>query len=417
MSKLIVMGGEKLYGEVNVESAKNALLPLISACVLYEAKVTFLNVPKLKDVEIMLEIIEYLGGKYYFSGNTLTVDCSSLYLYELPCDLTKKIRASIFMIGAILGRFRKVTFCRPGGCDIGERPIDIHIESLKSLGVEFGGDDILYCRADNLKGNKITLRFRSVGATINAILASVLANGRTTIYNAAKEPEISSLIKLLRTFGAKIKGAGTSTIIIDGIQKLKKENVTFTPISDRIEVGTFALAVMSTGGEIVISNAKFNHNVALFKKIYNNACKIVCEDGKIYIKSSGIGKGLGFVKTAPYPYFPTDLQPQLSVYSSTLVGTTVINETVFENRFNHLLELNKMGANVTVIGNKAIIKGVKSLKGAEVYAYDLRGGAAMVLAGLKAEGETIIDNAEVIDRGYFKIETKLQSLGANIKRT
>ena len=416
MSKLIVTGENKLYGEVTVESAKNALLPLISACILYESKVTFINVPKLKDVEVMLEIIEYLGGKYYFLGNNLTVDCSSLYFYELPCELTKKIRASIFMIGAILGRFRKATFCKPGGCDIGERPIDIHIDSLKKLGVEVGGDEILYCRADVLNGANITLRFKSVGATINVILASVLAKGRTVINNAAKEPEITSLIKLLKIFGAKIKGAGTSTIIVDGVDKLKKDTVIFTPVSDRIEVGTFALAVMGVGGEITISNAKFNNNIALFKKIYNNACKIVYEDAKIYIKSSGVGKGLGSVKTAPYPYFPTDLQPQISAYSTTLNGTTVIDETIFENRFNHFTELRKMGANVLVNGSKAVINGVKSLKGANVYAHDLRGGASLVLAGLKAEGVTVIDNIEVIDRGYYQIENKLQSLGANIKR-
>ncbi len=417
MSKLIVTGGKKLYGEVNVESAKNALLPLISACILYESKVTFLNVPKLKDVEVILEIIEYLGGKYSFCGKNLTVDCSSLYLYELPCDLTKKIRASVFMIGAILSRFRKATFCKPGGCDIGERPIDIHIESLKKLGVEVGGNEILYCRADNLKGGNVTLRFKSVGATINVILASVLAKGRTVINNAAREPEITSLVKLLKIFGAKIKGAGTSTIIIEGVDRFKKENITFTPVTDRIEVGTFALAVMTTGGEIIITNANFSNNISLFKKIYNNACKIVYEDGKIYIKSSGVGKSLGLVKTAPYPYFPTDLQPQISAYSTTLTGTTIIDETIFENRFNHLLELNKMGANTSIIDGKAVIKGVKALNGANVYAHDLRGGAAMVIAGLKAEGVTSIDNVEVIDRGYYKIESKLQSLGANILRS
>ena len=416
MSKFIINGGQKLFGEITVESAKNAMLPLLSACILYEGKVTFLNCPRLKDVEIMLEIIKHLGGKYSFLGNDLTVDCSSLYSYELPCDLTKKIRASIFTIGAIIARFRKAYFCKPGGCDIGERPIDMHLDAFKSLGVEISGEDYVYCRANVLQGAEITLKYKSVGTTVNALLASILADGRTTIKNAAKEPEITSLIKLLKTFGAKIKGEGTSTLIVEGVSKLKKDKLVFLPISDRIEVGTFALAVMSTGGEIAINNANFVHNISLFKKIQNNACKIVCEDDKIYIKSSGAGSGLNIVKTAPYPFFPTDLQPQLSAYATTLNGDTTIIETVFENRFNHFADLIKMGANVSIKGNVAKIAGVSEINGQTVTAYDLRGGAAMVIAGLKANGETVIENASVIDRGYYLLEDKLSSLGAKIQR-
>ncbi len=417
MSKLIINGGKKLFGEITAESAKNALLPLLSACILYEGKVTLINCPRLKDIEVMIEIIEYLGGRCSFLGNDLTVDCSSLYSYELPCELTKKIRASIFTIGAIIARFRKAYFCMPGGCSIGERPIDIHLNALKKLGVEVCGEEILYCRADNLKGAEITLKYRSVGATINVLLASTLAKGKSVIRNVAKEPEITALINLLKIFGANIKGEGTSTLIVEGVEKLKRENVVFYPISDRIEVGTYALAVMSSGGEISINNVNFIHNLSLFKKIQNNACKIVYEDDKIYIKSSGEGSGLGNIKTAPYPYFPTDLQPQISAYATTLRGETTIFETVFENRFKHFNELKLMGAKVSYRGNVANITGVSKLKGAVVTAYDLRGGASMVIAGLKAEGETVINNSEVLDRGYYKFEEKLSLLGAKIIRT
>ncbi len=416
MSNLVIYGNNKIFGEITAESAKNAMLPLISACIMYEGKVTFNRCPKLKDVLVMLEIIEYLGGKYSFNGEELTVDCSSLYLYELPFELTKKIRASIFMVGAILGRFHKACFCSPGGCNIGERPIDIHLDGLRQLGVEISSGDCIFCKTDKLKGNEIILKYKSVGATENLIMAGVLAEGKTIINNAAKEPEIICLVKLLKLFGAKIYGAGTSRIVVEGVSNLNKQNVYFSPISDRIEIGTYILLTMSVGGEILIKNVNANHNLALLKKIYNNACKIVVDNDKIYIKSSGAGKSLGYVKTAPYPLFPTDLQAQLIAYSSTLNGTTVVEETVFNSRFSHCFELNKMGADIIVKNNKAIIKGVNGLTGASVVANDLRGGASLVIAGLKAEGKTVIGNAEAIDRGYFQIEKKLQLVGANIKR-
>ncbi|MBO5926927.1 MAG: UDP-N-acetylglucosamine 1-carboxyvinyltransferase, partial [Clostridia bacterium] len=370
-----------------------------------------------KDIEIILEIIEYLGGKYSFNNDkSLTVDCSTLCDYELPINLTKKIRASVFMVGAILGRFRKVTFGLPGGCNLGERPIDIHLDALRALGAEIACNEVIYCRVDNLKGNNVTLKYKSVGATESVIMASILAKGKTLINNCALEPEVTCLISLLKRFGAKISGEGTSQITVEGVEKLNKNEVVFSPISDRIEVGTYALSVMATGGEIEINNANFNLNLALFKKIFNNACKIGVNNDKIYIKSSGFGKGLGLIKTAPYPYFPTDLQAPISAYATTLVGNTLIEETVFKDRLKHFSELSKMGANVKVVGNKALIKGVKTLSGKDVFAYDLRGGASMIIAGLKAEGATVINGAEIVDRGYFKIELKLKSLGADIVR-
>lgn len=417
MSKFIVRSGKNISGEVVIPSAKNVMLPLISACIMVEGKITFINCKKLLDVTVILEIIKYLGGDYYFVGDNLTVDCSKVYRYELPETLSKQIRASIFLVGPLLSRFHRACFFAPGGCDIGSRPIDIHLDGFKKLGVEISNGDIVYCRCDKLIGNDITLRYRSVGATLNLIMASVLGEGRTVIRNSAREPEIVCLVKFLKLCGAKIYGEGTSVIVIDGVKKLRGINYNFKPISDRIEVGTYMLLTLNVGGELLIKNANFINNVALYKKIRNNACKITIDNDKIYIKASGVGKSLNYVKTAPYPYFPTDLQSQICAYASTLKGSTIVEESVFENRFKQLDELVKMGANILVKNNKAYIKGVDTLYGTSVKALDLRGGIAMVIAGLRAQGVTTIDNAEVIDRGYFQIEKQLKSLGLDIVRS
>ncbi len=417
MSKLIVSGDKKVCGEIEISSAKNVILPLISACIMIEGKITFLNCKKLCDVTVILEIIKYLGGEYSFVGDNLVVDCSKVYRYELPEVLSKKIRASIFLVGPLLSRFHRACFFTPGGCDIGSRPIDIHLDGFKKLGVEIASHDVIYCRTNKLVGNEIVLRYRSVGATENIIMASVMADGKTVIRNSAKEPEIVCLVKFLKLCGAKIYGEGTSTITIEGVKKLKASNLVFKPISDRIEVGSYILLTLSVGGEILLKNANFLNNIALYKKIRNNACKITLDNDKIYIKASGVGKGLNYIKTAPYPYFPTDLQSQLCAYSTTLKGLTVVEESVFENRFMQLNELNKMGANIVVKGNKAFVKGVDRLVGTSVVALDLRGGMAMVIAGLKADGITTISNCEIIDRGYYKIENQLSSLGLDVVRS
>lgn len=416
MSKILISGGNKLYGKVRVQSAKNCLLPLIACTIMLEGKITFTNCPKIEDVTIMCEIVKSLGGKYEYKGDNLQVDCSSLYLWELPKELTQKIRASIFMTGPLISRFRKAVIHKPGGCNIGDRPIDIHLEGLKKLGVEISGNDMLYCKANSLQGTEITLRYKSVGATENLIMASVMAKGITTIKNCACEPEIKCLANFINILGGKVSGAGTSTIVIEGVEKLSKENITYLPISDRIEVGTFMLAVTQVGGEIEIENANARHNKELIKKLFNNTCKITTFNDKIYIKSSGIGKGLGSVLVAPYPSFPTDLQSPLMAYATTLKGITIIKEEVFPSRFKQASELIKMGADIKINKNVAIVNGVNSLEGAFVTAYDLRGGASMVLAGLKANGITIVDNAEIISRGYYNLEKKLTNLGAFVKR-
>ncbi len=417
MSSFVINGGNKLYGEVSVQSAKNVMLPLIASCILLDFEVEFLNCPKLYDIIVMLDIIKSLGGKYRFEGDNLYVDCSNLSNYEIPQDLSSKIRASVFSIGAILSRLKKVCFYRPGGCDIGSRPIDMHLSGLRSLGAKYKDDgDAIILDCDNLSGNEITLRYRSVGVTENLIIAGVLSKGTTIIKNCAKEPEIVCLAEFLNGLGGKIKGAGTSTVIIEGVKKLRPRKRYFTPITDRIEVGTYILAVMTIGGEVLINNADFTHNSALIKKIYNNACKIDLFNDKIYVKSVGMGLSHGYLKTAPYPLFPTDLQPQFSVYSSILKGTTIIEEGVFDGRFRQLEELKKFGAKINVIKNTAVIEGVPTLFGAKTKALDLRGGASMVIAGLKAEGETVIDNVEIISRGYMDIDKKFNLLGGNIKR-
>ena len=416
MNKLIVNGKNKLYGKVDVKSAKNAMLPLIAACVLLDFEVGFLNCSKVGDVMVMLDIIKCLGGKYRFEEDTLFVDCSSLYIPELPCELSKKIRASVFLLGPLIARFRKVSAVTPGGCNFGDRPIDMHLDALRKLGAEISGKEHLYLRADKLEGAKITLPFPSVGVTENLIMASCLAEGETVILNAAKEPEIICLCSFLNRLGAKITGAGSYKIVIQGVKKLTKKITYFKPISDRIEVGTYLLATLNTGGEIEINGANFIHNVAFIKKIYNNACKIAFESDKIYLKCCGVGNGLGLVKTAPYPSFPTDLQSPLLAYACSLNGKTVIEEGVFKNRFSIVNELKKMGAMIEVLGTKAIVSGTNFLTGAILNACDLRSGAGLIIAALGAEGVSEIVGVDVIERGYFEIDKKLKLLGADVSK-
>ena len=416
MSRFVIEGGNKLYGNVKIQSAKNCLLPLISACIMLESEITFTNVSMLKDITCLLEIIKSLGGSYVYQDGNLKIDCTNLKSYVLPENLVNQARAPLFMIGPLLTRFKKAEFTMPGGCKLGERPIDIHINGLKKLGVKIEESEIIKCTANKLTGTTIILSFPSVGATLNLIMSSITAEGITIIKNCAKEPEIVCLCKFLKLVGAKINGIGTDVIVIDGVKELKKRKVEFAPIPDRIETGTFLLTVLSTGGELTLENVNYSHNASLIKKIFNNTCKICIFNDRIYIKSSGVGKGLGVVNVLPYPDFPTDLQSLLLAYSTTLKGQTIVKEHVFKDRFNTAFELNKMGANVKVNGNVAIVTGVESLHGNFVTATDLRGGAGLILASLKAQGVSVIDNAEILDRGYYQIEEKLKNIGANIKR-
>lgn len=416
MGNFLVRKANGLYGEVSVQSAKNALLPIIAACALIEAPVTIKNVSMMSDVEVMLDVLCALGAKYRYDGDNLTVDCRSLYKNELPEELTRKIRSSVFLLGPLIARFRKVTLVKSGGCNIGKRPIDIHISGLKKLGVDAMETEVLYLRADKLTGAEITLRFPSVGATENLIMAAVTAIGTTVIKNAAREPEVKCLCDFLRVAGAKIKGGGSGEITVEGVKTLTKTPFSFTPVSDRIEAGTFILAALITGGEILLKNCVKDFNASLIEKVRNNACKLQVFNDRIYIKSKGRGKALGEITAAPYPGFATDLQTIAIAYAATLDGVTVVKDEVFKKRFAETGELSKLGADIKVCGNTATVRGVESLSGASVKALDLRGGAALVLAGLKAQGETVIENTEIIDRGYYKLDEKLRKLGADVTR-
>ncbi len=414
MAKLVILGGKKLSGNVEVCSAKNSVLPIISASILTKEQVIIKNCPKISDVINMVKIIQNLGVNCEFFGNDLIIDSKNLNCTRVDKNLAKELRASVLLMGALVCRENKAEIPNPGGCEIGLRPIDIHVNALKRLGVKFRlEEDFLVCSSNTRKGERIYLDFPSVGATENAILASVTAEGKTEIHNAAKEPEIVDLMKFLNKMGAKIYGAGTSIILIEGVKEL--HGTEYKPMGDRIEAGTFMLAAAITGGEIEIKGCNAKNISHLSHKLCDNACKITTYNDIIYIKSKGKRKAFSF-STGPYPDFPTDLQPQTMVLSAISNGVSVISETVFENRFKHVYELKKMGADIFVKGKTAVVNGVKNLVGAEVFSLDLRGGAALVLAGLSAEGETVVNGLHHIDRGYFELDKKLISLGAEIKR-
>ena len=412
MGKFVISGGEKLSGKISVERAKNSVLPLLAASILTDEEIVIENCPKIVDVINMLKILSSLGVKTRFESDNLIINASSICAYDIQENLAKELRSSIFMMGALISRFKKAELSYPGGCEIGLRPIDIHINALKELGVEIretGG--YVICKSGIIKGKEIYLDFPSVGATENVLLASVLAEGKTEIHNAAKEPEIIDLMRFLNAMGAKVYGAGTSTILIDGVKKL--HGAVFRPVGDRIEAGTYLIAAAITGGEIEINGIDAKNISSLIHKLCDNSCKITIKNDIIYLKYRGSRKSFSF-STGPYPFFPTDLQAQTTALLSVSEGVSVVTENVFEMRYKHIPELIKMGADITVKGRNAIIKGVERFNGASVTAYDLRGGAALVLAGLNAEGKTEVNDIKHIQRGYLDMAQKLRGLGANI---
>ena len=414
MDKYIINGGNKLCGSVDIECAKNAVLPIIAASILCDDKVVIEKCPKILDVLNMLMILSDLGVKSTFFQNNLIIDSTNINSYTVKQKYAKRLRSSVLMIGALLSKFRRVAISYPGGCDIGIRPIDMHISALKNLGVTVSehGSDIV-CACDKLLGGEVYLDFPSVGATENIIISSVLAEGRTIIHNAAKEPEIVDLCKFLNLMGGNIKGAGQNEITIEGVKKL--HGVTYKPMDDRIEAGTFLIAGALTGGEIEVRGVNVKNISPLLSKFCDNACKVSIKNDIIHLKG-GKNKKPFAIKTGPYPFFPTDLQPQISVLASVSQGVSIIEENVFEMRFKHIAELLKMGADISVMGRTAIVNGVRFLHGAEVYSYDLRGGASMVLAGLVAEGRTTVFGTRHIERGYLNFDRKLASLGADISK-
>ena len=415
MDKYIIDGGARLYGKVEIQGAKNSVLPLLAASILTDKQVKIRGVPTISDVENMLRILTELGCDVRRNKECTVIDSANAASHELPARLTKELRSSVFMLGSVLTRFRRAKIAYPGGCDIGLRPIDLHLKGLQRLGVKIVEENgYITCSADILKGADILLDFPSVGATENIILAAVKAEGRTLIRNAAKEPEIIDLQKFLNAMGARVRGAGSSTILVEGVKKL--HGVEFAPMGDRIEAGTFLIAAATCGGEIE-TKGFFSENIAaLLHKLRENGCKIHIKNDKIILQSDGRLKATDIVETMPFPGFPTDLQAQYSALCCTARGTTLVVENLFETRYKYAAELKRMGADITVRGRTAMIRGVEFLHGATVTAEDLRGGAALVIAALKAEGKSSVVDLSYVDRGYSDFEYKLKKLGASIKR-
>ena len=413
MASYIIKGGEKLEGIVKISGSKNAALPILAATVLNVGKTTLYNVPNIQDTQMMFKILETLGGKVEKKNNKIIIDTSKINKFEIPEELMHKMRSSVILAGALLGRYKKAIFSYPGGCDIGSRPIDLHLRSFEKLGINvvqnYGN---IICDAEKIKGEKIDLDFPSVGATENAILASVLAEGITTITNAAREPEIIDLQNFLNKMGAKIIGAGTNEIQITGVKKLK--DISYNIMPDRIETGTFLCLAVATKGNLILENTNAEHITPVITKLQESDCKIEIEKNKIKINSNKKIKALD-IKTMPYPGYPTDMQSVFTAMLTTAKGTSIIVENIFENRFKYTQELNKMGAKITVEGKSAIIRGVRKLYGANVKATDLRGGAALVLAGLSAKGVTKVDDIEYILRGYENFDKKLRNINADIQ--
>ncbi len=412
MSKLIIQGGKKLEGEVQISGSKNAALPIIAGTVLIKGKTTLYNVPNIQDVQTMFEIIKDIGGKVTKKNNKIIIDTSKIHTYEISENLMRKMRSSVILAGAIIGKYKKANFSYPGGCEIGSRPIDLHLKGFEKLGInikeEYGE---IICEADKIVGTQIHLDFPSVGATENIILASCLAEGVTVLTNAAKEPEIEDLVKFLNKAGAKIKGAGTDRVEIIGVKKLTE--VSYNIMPDRIEAGTYLVAGAITGGNLKVTNLKSNHIEPILNKLEEAGCVLKIEKNAVEIKAPKRIKAVD-IKTMPYPGFPTDMQSIFGALLTTAKGTSIITENIFESRYKYVQELNRMGAKINVEGRTAVIKGTKRIQGASVVASDLRGGAALVLEALVAKGVTQLDNVHYILRGYENIVDKLKNLGAKI---
>lgn len=414
MEKYIVKGGNPLIGEVDISGAKNAALGILAAAVIADETVTIDNLPDVRDINVLIDAISEIGARVErvnrhcvkIDGSTITSTCADN-------EFIKKIRASYYLIGALLGKFRKAEVTLPGGCNIGSRPIDQHIKGFKALGadvkIEYGR---IKTEADVLAGNHVYFDVVSVGATINVMLAAVLAGGNTVLENAAKEPHIVDVANMLNSMGANIRGAGTDVIRIKGVEKL--HGCEYSVIPDQIETGTFMFAAAVTNGNILVKNVIPKHLEAITSKLYEIGCSVEEYDDAVRVIGNGKLSSTQ-VKTLPYPGFPTDMQPQIAVALALAEGTSTVVESIFENRFKYVDELIRMGANIKVEGNIAIIEGVSKYTGAQVNALDLRAGAALVLAGLAAEGYTEIDDIHFIQRGYECFHEKIKKLGGEIE--
>ncbi len=415
MTNWLVTGGKRLSGEIAVHGAKNAALPILAATVLIPEPVELKNCPPLSDVEDMCEILRTLGASVRRSGDTVTVDTASATHGTLPDALSHRVRSSIFLLGSLVARFSKACAPYPGGCEIGNRPIDLHLYALSRLGVSFSeGDGRICASVDRLTGAVIDLDYPSVGATENAILAAVRAEGETVLRGAACEPEITDLANFLNACGFCVHGAGTPTIVISG--QSGGHGVSYRILPDRIVTGTYLIAAAITRGSVAVTETDPALIGALLSKLEACGCRVETFPDAVRLTATDRPKELVSVETRPYPAFATDLQAQLFALLSIATGTSVITERIFENRFRHAAELKRMGAQNEIIGQTAIIRGVKALHGARVTAFDLRCGAALALAGLAAEGETEILYAERIDRGYDRMDEAIRALGGQIQR-
>ena len=417
MEKLLIRGGNKLHGEVSISGAKNAAVAILPACLLVKDICRIENLPDIKDVKLYLKILEQLNADIkYIDKNTVEVDCTNVNSFMPSGDLTRRMRGSSYLMGALLGRFSRFGVDPPGGCDFGTRPIDQHIKAFEALGAEIDTSrGIINGRTDNLRGGHIFFDVVTVGATVNAMLAATCADGLTVIENAAKEPHIVDLANFLNNMGANIRGAGTDTIRIRGVKNL--HGGTYPIIPDQIEAGTFMIAAAATRGDVVIKNVIPRHLEIISTKLIEAGVRVSeGEDSvRVWVEDGTVFKRINF-SAMPYPGFPTDMQPQLVTFLTTINGTSTAREGVWENRFRYVNELKRMGANIRVEGKLAIIDGVKTLMGAHVKATDLRAGAAMIIAGLMAEGTTEITDIYHIDRGYENFEDKFVKIGGDIHR-
>ena len=414
MQRYMIFGGNSLKGTVKASGSKNASLPILAASLLVDGEACLYDVPRLQDVAVMKDLLVFLGARVTWEKNTMLIDARNVQPLEISEELMRKMRASNLVLGPLLSRFKRVKISYPGGCNIGSRPMNLHLKGLEALGAtiteKFG-----YIKAETSKldGADIHMDLPSVGATENIMMASVLASGTTVIRNAAKEPEIVDLQNFLNRLGAKVRGAGTDTIKIEGVDRLHSAEHQVIP--DRIEAGTHLVAGAITGGDVIVTNVIPEHLEPLTAKLKEAGVGLTVGDDWVRVKAERRLRAVD-IKTMPYPGFPTDMQPQMMALLTLAEGTSVITETVFENRYKHVMELRRMGANIKVEGQTAIIKGVDRISGALVEASDLRAGASLVLAAMAAEDGTVLENVEHIDRGYERLENKYNSLGARIIR-
>ena len=415
LEKYVIRGGRQLHGEIEVSGAKNAAVAIIPAALMVDGVCRLENIPQISDADMLLTILEHLGARVRtVNKSTVEIDCTDVRYTDAPYDLMRKIRASYYLIGAMLGRFGAAKTTMPGGCNLGARPIDQHIKGMEALGaeVEVAGGFVYASTPDGLlHGSRIYLDKVSVGATMNIILAASLARGRTVIENCAKEPHIVDLANFLNSMGADVRGAGTDSIKVNGVERLHGGSYTIIP--DQIEAGTYMVACAAAGGEVKIKNVIPRHLESISAKLREMGVVIIEGEDSVVVKSSGKLRRVN-VKTMPYPGFPTDMQPQVATALCLANGTSVITEGIYDNRFKYTNELRKMGAQIQVDGRTAVIEGVERLTGAPVAACDLRAGAAMVIAGLCAEGTTYVEDIHYIERGYENFVGKLRSLGADI---